>query len=1054
MLELEQASTYVTLLQEVAVAANEASSLAEALQAALDCICSGTGWPVGHVYVPAHDGTGDVVPSDLWHVRDDSFEPFQRATAATRLPLGVGLPGKTMVTQRPEWITVADCNERTFPRRPAAEAVGIESGLATPVLADGEVAAVLEFFSVTARQPDAALLEVLGAVGRQLGRVCERKRADQELERLAAIVDSSGDAIVGLGIDGTVANWNAAAEALTGFGSTEMIGRHIARVIATERRGDLVDILAKLEGGEPVLNFETSLTTKAGKAADVWLSVSLIVDAAGMPTGISATVRDVTARMEAERRLRETESRYRTLVEQLPLAVYTYALDAEHRPLYRSPQIESMLGYSTDEWLADPHLFTKLLHPGDRDRVTASVQHADAHGEPFADEFRLIARDGRVVWVRDEHVTIRDEAGRPQHCQGYMLDVTAAKEAEERRRETEVRFRTLAEQLPLTTYIDAPDASGNTYVSPQIEAMSGYPSSDWLGDSSLFAKLLHPEDRDHVLAAIAESAEAAAPLSHEYRLIARDGRTVWLRDSAVTVPDSEGRPSYRQGYAVDITAAKEAEELLRQTEAKYRALVEQLPLATYVVEPGENWGTDGSPELERLVYISPQIERLVGYTAEEWISDPEIFWKTLHPDDVESVRAEHAVAFREHTPLALEYRLVHRDGRAVWIQDEMVMRRDEDGTPLYAQGYLLDVTERRSGEQRLREAEARFRTLVEQIPLAIYIDALDEHSSAIYMSPQIETMVGYSPEEWLADPELFPRLLHPDDRERVMAEVERTQSTGDAFRVEYRLIAKDGRSVWIRDEDVTIRDEDGTGLYAQGYMLDITERKASEERLRDSEERTRLLFDTALDAVVTMDASGTIIGWNAQSEATFGWSAEEAVGRRLADTIVPPEYRIAHERGLARFLATGKGTLLNQRIEITALHRDGQEFPVELAITPLERGGTYEFSAFLRDISERKRAEAERDRLLEAERAQTERLRELDRLKDEFVALVSHELRTPLTSIRGYLELVLEGETGPLTDDQARFLGVVERNAARLQHLVGDLLFIAQVEAGRLTLSW
>jgi PAS domain S-box-containing protein len=250
-----------------------------------------------------------------------------------------------------------------------------------------------------------------------------------------------------------------------------------------------------------------------------------------------------------------------------------------------------------------------------------------------------------------------------------------------------------------------------------------------------------------------------------------------------------------------------------------------------------------------------------------------------------------------------------------------------------------------------------------------------------------------------------------------------------------------------------VRADDGTPLYAQGYMLDITERKQSEERLRDSEERTRLLFDTALDAIVTMDAAGTITGWNAQAEATFGWSADEAIGRRLSETVIPPEHRAAHERGLERFLSTGEARVLNKRIEVAALHRDGTEFPVELAITPLARGGTYEFSAFLRDISARRRAEAERDRLLESERAQIERLRELDRLKDEFIALVSHELRTPLTSIRGYLELVTDGASGDLTPDQEQFLGVVARNAERLQSLVGDLLFVAQIEAGRLSLD-
>jgi PAS domain S-box-containing protein len=129
------------------------------------------------------------------------------------------------------------------------------------------------------------------------------------------------------------------------------------------------------------------------------------------------------------------------------------------------------------------------------------------------------------------------------------------------------------------------------------------------------------------------------------------------------------------------------------------------------------------------------------------------------------------------------------------------------------------------------------------------------------------------------------------------------------------------------------------------------------EKLRASEERTRLIVDTALDAVVMMDAGGLIIGWNPQAERIFGWSRDEALGRRMSETIIPVRHRAAHERGVRHFLATGAGPLLNRRVEMTALHRDGREFPVELTVTPLKMDGAIVFSGFLRDITERKRAE-------------------------------------------------------------------------------------------------
>ncbi|MFM8551545.1 MAG: PAS domain S-box protein [Nitrospiraceae bacterium] len=135
--------------------------------------------------------------------------------------------------------------------------------------------------------------------------------------------------------------------------------------------------------------------------------------------------------------------------------------------------------------------------------------------------------------------------------------------------------------------------------------------------------------------------------------------------------------------------------------------------------------------------------------------------------------------------------------------------------------------------------------------------------------------------------------------------------------------------------------------------LESVRARTAEGALRESEARTRVIVETSLDAVIVMDAQGRITEWNAQAETMFGWSRTEAIGLVLAETIIPPAYREAHERGLRRFLATGQGPLLNRRVEVAACHRDGHEFPVELAITPARHGEVYTFSAFVRDITKR-----------------------------------------------------------------------------------------------------
>jgi PAS domain S-box-containing protein len=224
------------------------------------------------------------------------------------------------------------------------------------------------------------------------------------------------------------------------------------------------------------------------------------------------------------------------------------------------------------------------------------------------------------------------------------------------------------------------------------------------------------------------------------------------------------------------------------------------------------------------------------------------------------------------------------------------------------------------------------------------------------------------------------------------------------------------------------------------------------------------IVEASDDAITRTSSDGTVVTWNPGAERLFGWRADEIVGRKLA-VVVPPD-RLDELSSVARRIEAGEGV---EDHETRALRKDGTEVDVSLTASPiLDDAGVVTGAAVIsRDITHLKQQQAQLEATLAKERVaradaegaqhalaeQNERLRELDRLKDEFIALVSHELRTPLTSIHGYLELVLDGGAGELGPEQQRFLSVVERNTKRLMQLVGDLLFMAQVEAGKLALD-
>lgn len=219
--------------------------------------------------------------------------------------------------------------------------------------------------------------------------------------------------------------------------------------------------------------------------------------------------------------------------------------------------------------------------------------------------------------------------------------------------------------------------------------------------------------------------------------------------------------------------------------------------------------------------------------------------------------------------------------------------------------------------------------------------------------------------------------------------------------------------------------------------------------LRESEENTRRVVESAMESYLALDATGRITDWNGQAERTFGYTREEAIGRRIESTVVPARLRDAFRTGLEPFLSGGSDTQRGDgRLELTAAGRDGREYPVEVSAWSVATSDGRRLNVFVHDISDRKAAEARLVEAYERERLTVAKLQDLDRAKTDFMSSVSHELRTPLTSIIGYLEMLTDGDAGQLTAEQTQLITVVVRNSDRLMELIADLLTLSRIESG------
>jgi PAS domain S-box-containing protein len=362
-------------------------------------------------------------------------------------------------------------------------------------------------------------------------------------------------------------------------------------------------------------------------------------------------------------------------------------------------------------------------------------------------------------------------------------------------------------------------------------------------------------------------------------------------------------------------------------------------------------------------------------------------------------------------------------------------------------GLALHSVSQARQRRRTESVELRYRTLVEALPAALYISSLDKTSNALYVSPAIVELLGYSLDEWARRPQLFDEILHPLDREDVLTAIDAAKHAGEPYEAEYRVFRDDGSIVWVRDRAVTVRDARGRPTHWQGFLVDVTERKHAEVRYRTLAEQLPLI--TYVDTPYSSD----------EAAAYVSPQAEDILGYSLAEWEDDPHFFVEHlhpeDRDRVREaqrVARESGNALE--VEYRFMAKDGRVVWLQDSYTVVrdETGRPWYTQGYALDITARKEAEADRETLLSQAQMQNERLRELDRMKDEFVALVSHELRTPLTSIRGYLELLLE-DAERFEQTHTDWLSVIDRNSERLLCLVEDLLLKAQVNAGKVALT-
>lgn len=364
------------------------------------------------------------------------------------------------------------------------------------------------------------------------------------------------------------------------------------------------------------------------------------------------------------------------------------------------------------------------------------------------------------------------------------------------------------------------------------------------------------------------------------------------------------------------------------------------------------------------VFVNEAFEQLTGYRSEEVVGRSLVLLQGQETDP-EAI-AEMGAALRAADECWVTVRNYRRDGSVFWNEVFLMPVADDDGVVRRYIGILHDVTARVTAAVELAETESRYRTLVETIPAVTYVAEWDELGTLIYVSPQIEEMMGFPAAGWLGETSLWDTQIHPDDVDRVMAETRYAFREEQAFDCEYRLIAADGRIVWVWEHDTVIRDEHGRPRLTQGIITDVTATRIAEAALAESEERSRAVIGALEEGLLIYGADGRVISCNAAAVRIFGVGSEE----ELLGTVVAqgsPRVRMTYEDGsevtrenstAGRALETG----LPQPERVVHFERDDDGWELWATVTshPLLREGEsrpYGAVSAFTDVTERRRAQ-------------------------------------------------------------------------------------------------
>ncbi|MEG4245463.1 PAS domain S-box protein [Microcoleus sp. MON2_D6] len=772
----------------------------------------------------------------------------------------------------------------------------------------------------------------------------QREQAEIAIARLAAIVESSEDAILSKDLEGVVTSWNVGAETIFGYTAAEIVGQSGRKLIPEEYREEENEILAKIQRGERIKHYDTKRRRKDGTLIDVSMSVSPIKDQAGNIIGASKIGRNIADRKQAEAALRESEERWELSVRGNNDGIWDW--NVQTNEVFFSSRWKEMLGYEDHEIQNILDEWANLVHPDDLGWVMQAVQDHFAKKTPFyITEHRIRCKDGSYKWILDRGQALWDDAGNVIRMAGSHTDITERKQAEVALQVSEARYRQLIDNLNAGFVIHGTDTCLQLCNETAAELL-GFSIDQMLGKTVSESALQLVREDGSVIPLEQYPVNQVLSTGNSIKnyvlgIKKRSDCCIWVLVNAYPELNQTGQIQRVVVTFIDISQRKKVELEIQKTRNFLQALLDNLPIAIFV--------KDAQPKRFGVFqFWNKTSERLFGISAEQAIgksgydffpTEQAIFFDQKDREAFEKGKSE---------DIAEEIIDSHSLGKR-WLHTVKIPIYDEQHQPQYLLCFSEDITDRKHAEAELRELSEVMKNALSGI------SKLDVQGRYIYVNKAYSDVTGYQPEEMIGMS--WEKTVDPDELKKLVAAYELMVQEG-RVEVETRGVRKDGSVFYKQLVMISTYDEQHQFLGHYCFMKDISDRKKAELALEQELLRSKAFFNTSMDGVVVMDWVGKVVEASPSFAQMLGYTLEETLNLSVFDW--DAEWTKEELQ------------LMLQREEVIPLfetrHRrpDGSVYDVEISWNRVELQDEMMNFCICRDISDRKRNEAERQQAEQA----------------------------------------------------------------------------------------